>query len=84
MVFTLITTALREFEPRGVGLRSNLNLMFLFGSIGSSIACASRMANGSYAASFTLASSMWPLILAFVAVYCHGGRRKAQALRNER
>ena len=82
VVFTLITTALREFGLQRLGLRSNLNLMALFGfgSIGSSIAGALRVANGSYLNSFLLAAGMWVLILMFSILFMFGGRRRNNAL----
>ncbi len=76
VVFTLITTALREFGLQRLGLRSNLNLMALFGfgSIGSSIAGALRVAQGSYLHSFLLSAAMWVLILACSVMFILGGR----------
>lgn len=73
-VFTLITTALPEFGQQRMGLRSNLNLMFLFGfgSVGSFAAGLLRSATGSYAHSFLLCGSMWAVMFMCVALYSTG------------
>eukprot|EP00171_Calliarthron_tuberculosum_P001495 IDg1495t1 len=81
-VFTLITTALPEFGRERMGLRSNLNLMFLFGfgSIGSYVAGELRTRYGSYLYSFLLSASMWGLIFICTVVYGFGKRVQKGAI----
>lgn len=79
-VFTLITTALPQFGKQRLGMRSNLNLMCLFGfgSIGSYAAGALRQRTGSYAMSFLLNSAAWMLILLCIAAYILSGKARGE------
>lgn len=70
-MFTLITTALPKFGKQRLGMRSNLNLMALFGlgSVGSYVAGALRQRTGAYAMSFLVNSIAWLFILGCIAIY---------------
>lgn len=60
-VFSLTTSALAEFGPERLGLRSNMNLMVLFGSgsIGSYVAGSLRTRFGSYLWPFACSTFAW-------------------------
>lgn len=84
-VFTLITTSLPDYGKSRMGLRSNLNLMvmFGFGSVGSYVAGELRTRSGTYAYSFLMGAAMWLIVFMCTVVYAFGDKKNEAAIEDK-
>jgi len=83
-VFNLVTAVLPEFGQERLGLRSNLNLMVLFGfgSLGSYAAGVLRTSSGTYFWSFVLNSASCLFVIFFGALYAILSRQSTIKMSN--